>query len=110
LSSSVSKGTGLSLQNGNIVIGAGVRHVLISAQIYFFNNITLGSKEIDILVNTTLVARSYNTISANFKHFSVSTRLCSVSENNNISIHVKGHRGDEIQSYNHSTFLTVVAV
>ena len=110
LSSSVSKGTGLSLQNGNIVIGAGVRHVLVSAQVYFFNNITLGSKDIDILVNNTLLARSYNVISDNYKHFSVSTRLCSVSENNTISIHIQGRTGDEIQAYNHGTFLTVVAV
>lgn len=74
------RGTELSIQNGNIIIGNGITKVKISANMNYQSGIQAGDLvELDIYRNNTLVTRAVTRTQASWAFLSCSPRLVAVT-------------------------------
>lgn len=113
LSSATIVGGGLTLNNGNIVIGKNISYVKVSASCYF--TLTFSEKDkihIHITKNGTTVANAMGTILTNYHTLAIPTKLIAVAEGDKIGISIRNQtaaRGG-VGNAASSTYLTVEVV
>lgn len=107
-----SDGSGLSLGNNGVVIGAGVKKVRVSAQMYMWNSTALTISEIEIILknaNGTL-SRFYRSLrmrSGAYETLSTSPIIIPVTEGQTVQAVYVGKPDTTIVSYKDSTLLFV---
>jgi hypothetical protein len=107
-----SDGSGLSLGNNGVVIGAGVKKVRVSAQMYMWNSTALTTSEIEIILknaNGTL-SRFYRSLrmrSGAYETLSTSPIIIPVTEGQTVQAVYVGKPDTTIVSYKDSTLLFV---
>lgn len=113
LQEDIKLGTKLNFSNNKIVIGAGVRHIKVTA-----NCIIRSTVEdlfgLVIQKNNSNVVRTYSHVYENdYGDFQIPSTILEVSQNDNISIAAYiNHKNEEItvRSYEKSTFLQVEVI
>lgn len=113
LQEDIKLGTKLSFSNNKIVIGAGVRHIKVTA-----NCIIRSTVEdlfgLTIQKNNKNFVRSYSQVLGNaYGDFQIPCVICEVEENDELSITAYiNHKNEEItvRSYEKSTFLQVEVI
>ena len=113
LQEDIKLGTKLNFSNNKIVIGAGVRHIKVTA-----NCIIRSTVEdlfgLVIQKNNSNVVRTYGHVYENdYGDFQIPSTILEVSQNDNISIAAYiNHKNEEItvRSYEKSTFLQVEVI
>lgn len=109
--SSISSGTGLSISNGGIKIGAGITKVLVNAQIHFAEGGTGSSRRgVQVFKNNINVAYCNINNVRTYTGTSISPFLLEVQENDIIYLYGlnQGTTGSQVQ-YQH-TWLTVQVI
>lgn len=109
--SSISSGTGLSISNGGIKIGAGITKILVSAQIGFAEGGTGSSRRgVQIFKNSSNIAYCNINNVRTYTGAAISPLLLEVQENDIIYLYGlnQGTTGSQIQQQN--TWLTVQVV
>lgn len=111
LNANIATGTGLTFNNGGIVIGSGITKVIISAQITLPSTISTGGKNIVIRKNgSTIVARNWLQITtAANNNLVLTSRLIEVQEGDVLKLGYYGAANDNIQGTPYTHF-TVEAV
>lgn len=110
-----SDGSGLSLGSNGVVIGAGVKKVRVSAQMYMWNSTALTISEIEIILknaNGTL-SRFYRSLrmrSGAYETLSTSPIIIPVTEGQTVQAVYVGKPDTTIVSYKDSTLLFVEVV
>ena len=103
-------GNKLSLDDGNIIIGSGVHHVLISGGGMMVVK-SVGAKNIAITINNSeklISMNSFDTISGFVNmHRAIPPQLIEVEENDEISLEFYGATGDIIANQLERTYVTV---
>lgn len=110
-----SDGSGLSLGNNGVVIGAGVKKVRVSAQMYMWNSTALTRCEIDVLISNADGTRSRHLRSItkrvdNYETISTSQIILPVTEGQTVQAAYVGKPDTTIVSYKDSTLLFVEVV
>lgn len=101
----------LSNENGTVKIGAGVHHVLVSAEVYWFTlGDTIVNKDARIYRNNTIITSNNIYGGTDYIHSSLPAVIVAVQQNDIISLSVSGEAGDLIKAYNSGTFLNVVVL
>lgn len=108
LDTSVSIGSKLTLSNSEIVIGSGVRAVLVSANINY-QTITAGVKYVIIKQNGTTVYQNTSQISARTS-LPITPSLVEVQEGDKITLYLNGTQGDVIRRNSAFSNITVEVV
>lgn len=110
LDNSVSIGNKLSLSNKQIVIGADVSKILISAKIVL-NCLSIGGKYLRITKNgSTADIISYNATTNGTRTLTFAPKLIEVTSGDTIGLQVYGEVNDRVQPEVSRSFLTVEAV
>lgn len=110
-----SDGSGLSLGDNGVVIGAGVKKVRVSAQMYMWNSTALTQCELDLgLKNAdgtlSRFLRSVKIRSSNYETIATPQIIISVSEGQTIQAVYIGKADTTISAYKDSTLLLVEVV
>lgn len=107
-----SKGNGLTLSGGGVKIGAGITHVFVSAQIYYYT----GSNHPDgkcclIYKNETVVARTHNRLNVNYFHVN-NSMIIPVKEGDIISLYAQNDTTNQtvIGNGDIHTYLNVIEI
>lgn len=108
-------GTGLSLGNNGVVIGAGVKKVRVSAQMYMWNSTALTRCEINVFISNADGTRSRHLRSItkrvdNYETISTSQIILPVTEGQTVQAAYVGKPDTTIVSYKDSTLLIVEVV
>lgn len=110
-----SDGSGLSLGNNGVVIGAGVKKVRVSAQMYMWNSTALTRCEINVYISNADGTRSRHLRSItkrvdNYETISTSQIILPVTEGQTVQAAYVGKPDTTIVSYKDSTLLIVEVV
>lgn len=110
-----SGGSGLSLGNNGVVIGAGVKKVRVSAQMYMWNSTALTQCEIDVFVSNadgtrTRHLRSVTKRVSNYETIATSQIILPVAEGQIVQAAYIGKPDTTIVAYKDGTLLFVEAV
>ena len=110
-----SDGSGLSLGDNGVVIGAGVKKVRVSAQMYMWNSTALTLSEIDIVLKNadgtwSRFCRSRRTRSGAYETLSTSPIIIPVTEGQTVQAVYVGKPDTTIVAYKDSTLLLVEVV
>lgn len=110
-----SDGSGLSLGNNGVVIGAGVKKVRVSAQMYMWNSTALTQCEINVYISNADGTRSRHLRSItkrvdNYETISTSQIILPVTEGQTVQAAYVGKPDTTIVSYKDSTLLIVEVV
>lgn len=110
-----SDGSGLSLGNNGVVIGAGVKKVRVSAQMYMWNSTALTRCEINVFISNADGTRSRHLRSItkrvdNYETISTSQIILPVTEGQTVQAAYVGKPDTTIVSYKDSTLLIVEVV
>lgn len=110
-----SDGSGLSLGNDGVVIGAGVKKVRVSAQMYMWNSTALTRCEINVYISNADGTRSRHLRSItkrvdNYETISTSQIILPVTEGQTVQAAYVGKPDTTIVSYKDSTLLIVEVV
>lgn len=110
-----SDGSGLSLGNNGVVIGAGVKKVRVSAQMYMWNSTALTRCEINVFISNADGTRSRHLRSVtkrvdNYETISTSQIILPVTEGQTVQAAYVGKPDTTIVSYKDSTLLIVEVV
>lgn len=103
-------GNKLSLENGKIVIGSGVNHIKVSANVYYFANVTTGRKGLYCTKNTSTAIQSSQKIEEPYCSFGFAEGYISVQEGDTIGLSSRGTANDEIYCGESSTWITVEVI
>lgn len=104
-------GTKLNVnENGEIVIGEGIRYVRISGQIHFFTGTVNDFKVLKIVRNNIEELVNNSFMRNEYQHVILSEKVIAVNEGDIIKMSVTAKSGDKIKNYNSGTFLTVESV
>lgn len=111
LNTSLSAGTRLTLDstNHNVVVGAGVSKVKISAKVSFNSVSASGVKWLSIFKNSETPIANPRTITARDMIYSTDT-IVEVQQNDNISIQIIGNNGDVIRNGIGYTNITIEVI
>ena len=105
------QGAGLTLDNNDIIIGASISYIMVSAQVYWYNPLTIDTKKtITIYKNSSIVANNLMYVNATNVHQVLGAIIIPVAENDRISMTVSGAQGDTISYYSSNTYLTVLGI
>lgn len=105
----------LTIQNNKIVIGKGINYILVSGQIYWYQNVS-GVETHGYIAknNNNIIIRTSRHMEDNYEHLSFPATFIPVSEGDTIYMMVQVERATSpmpiISTANNSTFLTVVAI
>lgn len=113
LTSATIAGGGLTLSGGDIVIGAGISHVKISASAYYTTGYTAGDKaHLNITRNDVVVASAMENLSATYQTLSIAPKIITVSEGDKIGLAVRNQTGARgvINNSSDATYLTVEVI
>lgn len=110
-----SDGSGLRLGNNGVVIGAGVKKVRVSAQMYMWNSTALTRCEINVFISNADGTRSRHLRSItkrvdNYETISTSQIILPVTEGQTVQAAYVGKPDTTIVSYKDSTLLIVEVV
>lgn len=110
-----SDGSGLSLGNNGVVIGAGVKKVRASAQMYMWNSTALTQCEIEVVVSNadgtrSRYIRSMRKRGSNYETLSTLQIIIPVSEGQTVQAVYVGKPDTTIVAYKDSTLLLVEVV
>lgn len=107
-----SVGHKLSTNGNGIVIGKNVSKILVSAQVYWYTDVsTTGDSICYIRKNTETLVTNNSRLADPYEHTQLSLRLVNVSEGDVINLSVKSEGSTPIiKSYTHGTFLTVQVI
>ena len=104
----------LTLSDKGVKIGKGVNHVLVSGQIYFYENVQTSGLVIGhIYLNSDQVITHNERFNGNYCHMTIPTALLEVNENDVITMRVENTNAKEsiIQgTYDTGTFLNVKVI
>ncbi len=108
-------GSGLSLGNNGVVIGAGVKKVRVSAQGYMWNSTALSLCEIDMILRNSdgtwsRFLRSIRKRSGNYETVATPQIIIPVSEGQTVQAAYIGQADTTISAYKDSTILFVEVV
>lgn len=104
-------GSALIKENGKVKIGAGVHHILVSGEVYWYNiGNNIVNKNSEIYKNETIITNNDVYGAANYLHGTLPAALVAVQQNDIISLRVSGEEGDVIKAYNSGTYLNVVVL
>lgn len=110
-----SGGSGLSLGNNGVVIGAGVKKIRVSAQMYMWNSTALTLSEIDVALRNadgtwSRYSRSLRKRSDKYETISTPEIILPVSEGQTVQAVYIGKPDTTIAAYKDSTLLLVEVV
>lgn len=108
-------GTGLSLSNNGILIGAGVKKVRVSAQMYMWKSSALTLSEVNLVLQNadgtwSRFLRSLRTRSGQYETLAAPEIIIPVSEGQTVQAAYIGKADTTISAYKDSTFLFVEVV
>ncbi len=110
LDSPIVVGQKLKFENGKIVIGDNVKHIKVSAQVYFFDGLTSGKKSFQCLKNGETAVQSSQNVDVAYSGFGFSENVLEVSKGDVISLGLKATVNDTIYCNRNSTWITVEVV
>lgn len=108
-------GTGLSLGNNGVVIGAGVKKVRVLAQMYMWRSTALSIGEIDVVLRNSdgtfsRLVRSLRTRSSQYETLATPEIIIPVSEGQTVQAIYIGKADTTISAYKDSTLLLAEVV
>lgn len=104
-------GNKLSINSsGKIVIGAGVNHVKVSGQWYFYTGTINASKNAISRVNNIVFAVDNQYCNAQYQHIGYSETIVSVTEGDTIDLEAQGTANDLVKAYDSGTYLCVEVI
>ena len=110
LDSPIVVGQKLKFENGKIVIGDNVKHIKVSAQVYFFDVLTSGKKSFQCLKNGETAVQSSQNVDVAYSGFGFSENILEVSKGDVISLGIKAAVNDTIYCNRNSTWITVEVI
>lgn len=113
LTSATIAGGGLTLSGGDVVIGAGISHVKISASAYYTTGFTANDKaHLNITRNDGVVASAMENLPATYQTLSIAPKIIAVSEGDKIGLAVRNQTAGRgvINNSSNTTYLTVEVV
>lgn len=105
-------GNYLGIKNGKILVGDNVSHIKISGQIYFFEPVTNGIKEIIVKINQdTLAVTSPHYLNSTYTVCNFPSNIVSVNTGDIITLSIKGAENDKLYANNKAaTWITVEVI
>lgn len=106
-----SNGNSLTISNNGIKIGAGVHHVLVSAQIYAYTNVANNEFITYIYQNNGNTLTNNTWLLDNYEHIQMPSYPLEVAENDIIYLKARSqHTLGTVKNYASGTFLSVVVL
>ena len=104
-------GEELSVENNGIVIGKGISEILVSAQVYWYTNVSNSEGLLYIAKNGQNYTVSNRKFTDNYEHQTTPTIVIPVQEGDIITLKVRNDNSKPVISYYDSgTFLNVIAI